>query len=64
MNKRDEKGRKQGPWESFHYNGKLRQKGSYRNGLREGSWEFFYDNGKILSRGSYRNGIKVGLWME
>ena len=38
MNQHDENGKAHGPWEYFHSNGALWQKGSYGNGTKKGTW--------------------------
>lgn len=60
MNEYNQLGQPEGYWE-FYFNGKLRHKGTYKNGIREGYWEFYF-NGKLKRKGTYNNGRKVGLW--
>ena len=64
MNRRDEQGRAQGPWEAFHPDGGLLFKGAYLDGKQHGPWEFFHPNGALYTKGSYENGKKKGLWKE
>jgi antitoxin component YwqK of YwqJK toxin-antitoxin module len=58
----DGKGIKQGTYESFHKNGAVDRKGSYRNDLREGTWVSRWDNGNMASEGSYTAGSRQGVW--
>jgi antitoxin component YwqK of YwqJK toxin-antitoxin module len=54
-------GKKTGIWESYHNNGQLWSKGSYKNGKKEGYWEY-YDNGQLISKGLYKDGLRDGIW--
>jgi antitoxin component YwqK of YwqJK toxin-antitoxin module len=59
INQYDMGGRKQGYWEDYYENGRIRSKGNYVNGIWEGNWEWYYDNGKISSKASYVNGCVI-----
>jgi antitoxin component YwqK of YwqJK toxin-antitoxin module len=59
INQYDMDGRKQGYWEYYYENGRIRSKGNYVNGIWEGNWEWYYDNGKISSKASYVNGYVI-----
>jgi hypothetical protein len=59
INQYDLDGRKQGLWEDYYENGRIRYKGNYVNGIWEGNWEWYYDNGKISSKASYVNGCVI-----
>ena len=59
INQYDNDGRKQGYWEDYYGNGRIRSKGNYVNGIWEGNWEFYYDNGKISSKASFVNGYVI-----
>jgi antitoxin component YwqK of YwqJK toxin-antitoxin module len=58
-------GKFHGSSSSWFLNGKLKSKGTYRQGRREGKWKFFYEtDGSLLSRGAYLSGEKEDLWEE
>ena len=58
------KGLKEGVWENFRSDRKLRQRQCYRGGLLEGSHEWFHTNGNIRETGQYENGDRVGIWLS
>ena len=58
------KGLKEGVWENFRSDRKLRQRQCYRGGLLEGSHEWFHTNGNIRETGQYENGERVGIWLS
>ena len=47
------KGEKDGLWFSYHDNGQIWTKGTYKNDKREGPWVFYQTNGLLLSKGTY-----------
>ena len=47
MNKYNDNGLKEGPWEAYHYNGKLWYKGNYVNGKMHGLFEEYHSNGNL-----------------
>jgi antitoxin component YwqK of YwqJK toxin-antitoxin module len=49
-------------WLYFHENGKVAEKGNYKNGKRIGYWEFYSDKGKLIESGNYQEGVKKGEW--
>jgi len=53
------KGKKHGPWVSYHENGQLRDKGTYKNGKMDGPWVEYYKNGQLWIKGTYKNGVKI-----
>jgi len=55
-------GKREGPWVSYHQNGKLQYKGTYKDGKRHGLWE--ESDGKGQYRGYYKNGKKEGIWKK
>lgn len=60
----DENGIKEGAWEEFYFDGKLRAKGNYISGLKTGEWIFYYENGVLEQKGEYNSeGKPVGLWV-
>jgi antitoxin component YwqK of YwqJK toxin-antitoxin module len=59
INQYDMGGRKQGYWEDYYENGRIRSKGLYKDDIKTGIWEWYYDNGKISSKASYVNGYVI-----
>lgn len=55
-------GKKIGIWEEYHFNGDIRSKGSYVNGLMDGYWEYYYSSGNLWKKGSYKDGLFDGTW--
>ena len=53
------KGKMEGPWVSYYYNGQLSYKGTWKNGKREGPWVTYLHNGQLVDEGAYKNGKKV-----
>lgn len=51
-----------GPYVSYYANGKVKSKGSYKNGLPTGEWEYFYENGKLKMKGELEKGSNHGPW--
>ena len=45
--------------ESYHFNGQLEIKGSYKDGKKDGLWETYYANGKLLETSNFEDGIDV-----
>ena len=45
-----------GPFESYHDNGQLKCKGTYKDGQRDGYCEFYYENGELESKGNFKDG--------
>ncbi|MFG6687549.1 toxin-antitoxin system YwqK family antitoxin [Mariniflexile sp. HNIBRBA6329] len=54
--------KRNGNWEAYHQNGKIKIKGFYVDGKEEGLWEAYYENGQLNYRGKFIEGIKDGLW--
>ena len=46
----------EGPFVVYHDNGKLSDKGTFRNGVLDGPFESYYDNGQLKDKGTYKNG--------
>jgi antitoxin component YwqK of YwqJK toxin-antitoxin module len=55
----DKKGRKQGYWEIYWNNGKLREKGLYVNGLKEGIWEGYNEDGSRRCKMLFEDGYYI-----
>ena len=57
------KGRKHGPYVSYHDNGGIMSKGDYKNDKKVGLWVEYHENGQLRGKGNFRNGVKEGLWV-
>ncbi len=55
--------REDGPLVTYHINGKVKSRGSYKNGEKEGLWEVFFKKGNPCFIGSMSRGKKVGPWV-
>ena len=44
---------KDGKWEEFYENGKLKTTGNYTNDERNGEWKIYFDNGQLAAVGNY-----------
>ena len=64
INKYDEQGRANGPWEQYYSNGQLWHKGEYKEGWQHGIWEDYLSNGKLTYKGELKNKKQIGLWYE
>ena len=58
----DDNNLRQGIWELYYSNGKLKRKGNYKNGIYDGYWEEYFSNGQLQSKGNYINGKLEGYW--
>ena len=54
--------RKKEEKKTYHENGRLKQKGSYKVGIKEGLWEYYWENGNLQNKGSYKDGEQQGIW--
>jgi len=55
------KGKKGGPWATYHENGQLSYKGTYKEGKYDGPWVEYRSDGTFvlnLAR-TFKNGVKV-----
>ena len=48
-----------GPFKSYWYNGKLLEKGIYKNGILEGPYELYFKNGQIEVKRIFKNGVQI-----
>lgn len=55
-----ENNRKEGVWEEYYKNGKMRSKLTYANGVLEGPAVFYNTDGKIMKEGSF----KANKWVQ
>lgn len=53
---------KHGIYESFYYNGNLKEKGSYVRNKKDGKWMKIYNNGTVVEVQYFEMGKKVGIW--
>ena len=60
----DEKGQKQGPYEEYWDNGRLREKCTYKDGKKDGPYERYYDNGRLEIKCTYKDGEYNGQYEE
>ena len=49
-----------GPYETYHDNGQLREKGTMKDGKWDGPVEWYHDNGQLFQKGTYRDGVEDG----
>jgi hypothetical protein len=56
----DAQGRKDGPYEEFHPNGKPAVKGAYAADVKTGPWTTYTPEGKLTESASYFNGLMEG----
>jgi hypothetical protein len=47
---------------TFHENGQIKSKTTYKDGKREGLIEWFWENGQLGQTGNLKNGKKEGLF--
>ena len=53
-----ENGKKDGYWVTYHENGQLKAKGTFKDEKWDGLWEWYYDNGRLAKKGTYKDGVK------
>lgn len=51
------------PFEKFHANGQLAEKGLIVNNKPEGLWKKYDEDGKLISKIRYNDGVKSGKWI-
>lgn len=56
----NDKGERDGPWQYYHFNGRLKGKQAFKNNKLEGEDVFYFDNGAISSSATYRSGDEDG----
>ena len=64
INQYDMDGRRDGYWEDYWANGRLKSKIEFKNGKRNGIIEYYWTNGNLEYKGSYINGKRDGIWKE
>ena len=50
------KGVQVGPWVTYHKNGQLWSKGTYKNEKRDGPWVIYYETGRLQTKGTQQDG--------
>ena len=53
---------KDGPYETYWDNGRLREKGTWKDGELDGPYEEYHENGQLEYGGNYKDGLSEGLW--
>lgn len=51
-----------GPVYTYYENGKLKAKGTYKDGSLNGGFKSYYPDGKLQSHRNYQNDVPVGEW--
>jgi len=59
INRRDERGLKQGIWKEFYPNDKLKTESNYINDYLHGSYKAWDENGRMIKNARYENGAMV-----
>lgn len=58
----DEAGVRNGYFQEYYMNGKIKAEGKYVNNKKNGLWKFYFENGNLEQEGRYRNGKEDELW--
>lgn len=53
---------RQGPYEVWHENGQLKERGAYKDGKHAGVFEFFNEDGQLKERSVFKDGERNGLF--
>jgi len=53
---------KHGKYESYYYNGKIKESGAYVENQKDGKWRSVYNNGTIVEFQNFDQGKKIGVW--
>tara|TARA_Y100001934_G_C11694843_1_gene469554 strand:- start:44 stop:247 length:204 start_codon:yes stop_codon:yes gene_type:complete len=55
------KGKLDGPVVSYYENGRLKERGTLKDGEQDGPWVYYHDNGTVNSKrtGTYKDDEKV-----
>ena len=51
-----------GPYETYHDNGQLEVKTTYKDGEFDGPWEWYNENGQLWVKGTYKAGERDGAY--
>jgi len=60
----DEKGDRDGTYEEYHPNGKMKIKAVYKDDKLEGPYKSYHENGKLHINAAYKDGELSGLYVE
>lgn len=55
-------GIKNGIFEEYDNDGRIKQRGNYRMDIKNGIWEYFDPPGKLIAKGLYENDSRTGVW--
>ena len=50
-------------WVGYHDNGRVREKGTYKDGKPDGPWVIYHDNGQLKDKGTFKDGKRDGPWV-
>ena len=53
-----------GPYETYHDNGQLWLRGTWKDGMWDGPIELYHENGEVRDKGTYKDDEKCGEWLE
>ena len=51
-----------GQYETYHKNGRLNERRTFKNGKPDGLYESYFDDGQLFEKGTYKNGKLEGLF--
>ena len=51
----DQKGKKEGVWKTYDWDGQLWTKRTFKDGKLDGISETYYDNGQLRTKGTFKN---------
>jgi uncharacterized protein len=57
-----EDGKKEGLWNNFYEDGRVKSVGNFKNNRQVGEWKFLFKNGGQEQKGSFKNGQFDGEW--
>jgi uncharacterized protein len=57
----NDKGERNGPWQYYHFNGLLKGKQFYKDGVLDGEEIFYFDNGALSTTATFKNGEEDGV---
>jgi antitoxin component YwqK of YwqJK toxin-antitoxin module len=56
-------GKRDGFWQTWYEDGRLRSAGNWANGAKTGHWVFCHQNGN-KTEGDYKDGVRHGMWID
>ena len=57
-------GKQDGPFELYHENGQLKERGAYKDREQDGLFEFYNEYGQLKEKGTFNMGKRCGKWIE